>query len=545
MYLEKLFKKEKRDSRKTYSMQFRFLATVIFTILAITFFVGGMSLYEVDKYIQGQAEDFVGVTADNEAAKINDSLGNMEKSVKIMESYLMDFFSSDTDIEDPELHKKVIKSADEMFVDVIKHTSTGGAISYYFRFAPSISDSKSGLFYTKINGSSEFFSFEPTDISLYEKDDTEHVGWFWQPYEAGEPIWMKPYYNQNNDVLMISYVIPMYFEGEFIGIVGMDFDYMVLAERVHDIKVYENGFAHLEVDGAEICTEDHDHEAQNGANSEKYLRVSRELINGMTLVLSASYDDIRHIRYDIGLKIAMVVIILSFLLMILAVIVVRRIVDPLKKLTEASVKLSKGDYDVEIDYSDTYEIKLLSTAFENMAMRLREREERLHLSANRDSLTGLRNTTAYTACMEEFEKEIEGKHADFGLVVLDINYLKETNDKYGHEVGNKLIVAVAQIISGIFKRSPVFRIGGDEFLVILQNKDLKDYEELFEKIDAECENNSIETDDGDVQISLAKGFARYDSGKDMQFVDVFNRADYEMYKQKRKMKTEQESKRFY
>ena len=69
-----------------------------------------MSLYEVDKYIQGQAEDFVGVTADNEAAKINDSLGNMEKSVKIMESYLMDFFSSDTDIEDPELHKKVIKS---------------------------------------------------------------------------------------------------------------------------------------------------------------------------------------------------------------------------------------------------------------------------------------------------------------------------------------------------------------------------------------------------------------------------------------------------
>jgi D-alanine-D-alanine ligase len=71
------------------------------------------------------------------------------------------------------------------------------------------------------------------------------------------------------------------------------------------------------------------------------------------------------------------------------------------------------------------------------------------------------------------------------------------------------------------------------------------YEELCEKIDAECANNRIETDDGDVQISLARGFARYDCDKDMQLVDVFNRADYEMYKQKRKMKSEQNSKRFY
>ena len=157
----------------------------------------------------------------------------------------------------------------------------------------------------------------------------------------------------------------------------------------------------------------------------------------------------------------------------------------------------------------------------------------------------MRNTTSYTSWVAEFNKEIESKRVDFGVIVFDINYLKETNDKYGHEVGNKLIVAVAQIISGIFKRSPVFRIGGDEFLVILQNKDLKDYEELCEKIDAECANNRIETDDGDVQISLARGFARYDSHKDMQFVDVFNRADYEMYKQKRKMKSEQNSKRFY
>lgn len=60
---------------------------------------------------------------------------------------------------------------------------------------------------------------------------------------------MQPYHNLNNGVLMISYVVPLYYENRFIGIVGMDFDYTVLADRVHAIKIYEHGFAHLESDG--------------------------------------------------------------------------------------------------------------------------------------------------------------------------------------------------------------------------------------------------------------------------------------------------------
>jgi methyl-accepting chemotaxis protein len=208
-------------------MRFRFLATIISVVVSITIFVGGLSLYEVDTYIQTQAEEFVKVTCENEGAQINDSLKNMEKSVKIMESYLMDFFTSKADITNRTLQQTVIQSADQMFVDVAKYTSTSGAVAYYFRFDPAISTGTSGLFYSKQNGSNEFVPFEPTDITAYEKGDVEHVGWFWQPYMAGEPIWLKPYYNQNNNFWMISYVVPMYWQDQFIGIVGMDFDYMV------------------------------------------------------------------------------------------------------------------------------------------------------------------------------------------------------------------------------------------------------------------------------------------------------------------------------
>ena len=517
---------------KIHSMHFRILATIIFAMLAITVFVGGISIYEVDQYIQNESENFVVVTCDNEGAQINNLFEDMEKSVKVMESYIMDFFTEKVQIEDQDFQKNIINSVDKMFGEVAKHAS--GAVAYYFRFDPAISNSKMGLFYSKEKESSEYVSLEPTDISLYEKDDIEHVGWFWQPYEAGEPVWMLPYYNQNNNIYMISYVVPMYYQEKFIGIVGMDFDYTVLANRVHEIEIYENGFAHLQIDETVVCSYDSDCEQDTKDNS-KYLRVSKELKNGMTLVLSASYDDIRQIRYEIGFEILFVVLVLSAFFAIIAIFVVRKIVAPLKKLADASIKLSNGDYNVDFVNSNVSEIELLNTAFENMASSLHEREKELRFTANRDSLTGLRNTTSYKRLVAEFDKEIANKTANFGIAVFDLNQLKKTNDTYGHDVGDKLITTAAKVISDVFKRSPVFRIGGDEFLAILRHRDLEDCEKLFAQFDLECAKTFIE-EMGEIPISIARGFARFEPEQDLRFNDVFKRADNAMYENKRKNK---------
>lgn len=526
----KQLNEKKRKFNKTYSMQFRILATIIFAMLAITVFIGGISIYEVDKYIQTESENFVVVTCENEGAQINNIFGDMEKSVKVMESYVMDFFSEDTIVENQSFQEEVINSTDHMFADVAKHAS--GAVAYYFRFDPAISHSNSGLFYSKTKESGDYISLQPTDISLYDKDDVEHVGWFWQPYEAGRPVWMLPYYNKNNNIYMISYVVPLYYEDKFFGIIGMDFDYTALAERVHEIKVYDNGFAHLEIDGEVIHGGNSEQEIEEIDASDKYLRTSTELKNGMTLVLSASFDDIRQIRYDISFKILFAVLILSAFFMIIAILVVKKIVAPLKKLADASVKLSNGDYNVEFVKSDVSEVELLNSAFENMATHLHEREKELRFSANRDSLTSLRNTTSYKRWVEEFDKDIEKKSAKFGIVVFDLNQLKETNDTYGHDAGDKLIVAAARVISDVFKRSPVFRIGGDEFLAILRHRDLEECEKLFVQLDIECGKRAS----NEIPLSIARGFAAYDADNDLCFNDVFKRADNAMYENKRNNK---------
>jgi diguanylate cyclase (GGDEF)-like protein len=388
-----------------------------------------------------------------------------------------------------------------------------------------------------VAGSDEYVRFAPTDLGIYDKNDTEHVGWYWQPYEAGHPIWMAPYYNQNNHILMISYVVPLYYEDTFIGVVGMDFDYTVLTEIIHEIKIYENGFAHLELDnviildGTESATS-----AASRDDSNDYFRVSEVLVNGMTLVLSADYDDIRQIRYDIAFKIVFIVILFALVFALFVSFMVKQIVKPLKKLTDASLKLANGDYNVKIDRSNTREINLLSTAFENMAVHLREHQDLQHLLAHRDSLTGLRNTTSYKNWVAEFDTKIKQGGVSFGVAVLDINMLKEANDIHGHIIGNELIVTSSQIICDTFKKSPVFRIGGDEFCVILQNKALADKEELFASFDSKCAKTYIGKDNEKFPISIAKGFAEFDPDKDTRFSDVFERADSEMYKNKRLMK---------
>ena len=117
-----------------------------------------------------------------------------------------------------------------------------------------------------------------------------------------------------------------------------------------------------------------------------------------------------------------------------------------------------------------------------------------------------------------------------------MNYLKEANDLYGHDVGNRLIITAAQIIATVFKRSPVFRIGGDEFLVVLQNRDLEDADELIRVLDTECMNASVDTGNKIIPVSIARGMATFNANTDTAFADVFQRADDAMYRNKRSIK---------
>jgi diguanylate cyclase (GGDEF)-like protein len=164
--------------------------------------------------------------------------------------------------------------------------------------------------------------------------------------------------------------------------------------------------------------------------------------------------------------------------------------------------------------------------------------------ANKDALTGVRNKVAYDHAVEFINKAIEdGNVEPFGVAMIDLNDLKKINDKYGHINGDVALVKLSKLICETFAHSPIFRIGGDEFVVLLRQGDFAEIKKLVASF-----NKAIKEASGDEslapaeRISAAIGVSSYDREKDNKVEDIFRRADSAMYEKKRAMKAKAASK---
>ena len=170
------------------------------------------------------------------------------------------------------------------------------------------------------------------------------------------------------------------------------------------------------------------------------------------------------------------------------------------------------------------------------------RREKEHLAAlstanemaRRDELTGTKNKTAYHEMEKELQKLTKAGGDPFGIVVCDINGLKHINDTEGHKAGDDYIKAACRLVCRIFHHSPVYRIGGDEFVAVLRGQDFANRESLVSGLRRRVEEN-IRIGEGPV---IASGLAEFQPYSDRSVEDVFNRADNHMYEEKARLKRE-------
>ena len=157
------------------------------------------------------------------------------------------------------------------------------------------------------------------------------------------------------------------------------------------------------------------------------------------------------------------------------------------------------------------------------------------LLARLDDLTGIRNKNAFKEQVKSIDAKIKagGNIQPFGVVMCDVNDLKLTNDTRGHSFGDEILQGASRMICETFKHSPVFRVGGDEFVVILSGNDFKQREKLVKSFRAQSEANRISRTGSVVDC----GMAVYHEDKDKNFDAVFKRADQKMYKNKSKLKS--------
>lgn len=195
--------------------------------------------------------------------------------------------------------------------------------------------------------------------------------------------------------------------------------------------------------------------------------------------------------------------------------------------------LSKAITQMTEDMQD-YVSDILSA--EEKSRDMKELADAMHELAIVDALTGIRNKTAYTREAEKLERELQAdREVHFGLAMIDLNFLKVINDSYGHEKGDEALRNVTKIICTVFSHSPVFRVGGDEFIVILRGQDYDNIDALTERFCAQA-SGSVDSAEPWTQVSASIGVALYDKDVDKSVDDVLKRADQAMYEKKKEMK---------
>ena len=385
---------------------------------------------------------------------------------------------------------------------------TDGAVSVYYRLTPKMEEITQGIWLVK-GDDGEFINHDITIISQYDKDDIGHVGWYYIPIANRTETWINPYYNENMDKEIISFVIPVIVDEEITGVVGMDVSTSLLYDNTKTVTVYDEGYAflmdnegrfvyHPEMKGNFITDEFDDKHSYlyeksllatekksvvnyRWNNADKKM-TAQKLRNGMIFTVCVTEEELQRPQIKM-LKQSVFV-----MLVILSIFVAATV-----SITKAIVRLM---------YVDT--------------------------------MTRVRNKTAYSECVDDiYRKFLAKEKLRFTVIVADINDLKKVNDTYGHDYGDMLIQNGAAVLKKIWGIKDVYRIGGDEFAILNMNIKKEDAEKNIALFEEAIQEYNSQNDKPELYLQMAIGMAEYDPKIDREYMDVFHRADNAMYADKK------------
>ena len=569
-----------------HSIQTKIMALTMAAILVSVLGFGTMSYASIRRESANSSAETMWLLCENCRASIENYLDGIVQSVEMVSRYATEELDAVELVEsgvigldggsnlEPRLTPEqeqldhyldgYMEKVEGVFRSVANHTN--GAVAFYYRINPEISTSVEGFLYSRVD-TATYTRKHMTELAAYEKDDMGHVGWYYTPLLRGRPSWLEAYDNDNLGVRMFSYVAPLYKAGTFIGVIGMDLSYDTLISRVRDIQLYETGFAflvaedgrvvyHPLLDSDSMLTElDSRLESfvpslkQNKGNTEPvYYMVNGEqrqmffstLSSGLKLIVTAP---VREIDAS-GQRLRRILIFMSLgILVVFGVVsgfIMSKLIKPLRRLTDASERLAAGDYEVQLDYDGNDEVGTLTRAFQRLVEHLKIYISDLNSMAYRDSMTGVKNKAAFAISTRKINDRIhmgdKVRVPRFAVVMLDCNGLKMINDTYGHEKGDAYLCMSSRAVCDIFSRSPVLRMGGDEFTVLLEGAEFEEREELMERFNALAERINAGASEPWERLNIAKGLAVYDPAIDSDVESVLKRADELMYEDKKRSK---------
>lgn len=233
--------------------------------------------------------------------------------------------------------------------------------------------------------------------------------------------------------------------------------------------------------------------------------------------------------YERSLWIAGIAGAVSLLAIALGVFVIGRILSgSVDRLVDGAIRFAEGDRSHRIEVAVPPELHRVAQEFNHMIERIYESEAFLDELAHKDSLTGLSNRRAFDEAFPEVQARVRRHRTPAALLALDIDYFKRINDAFGHAAGDRVLRAVAKVMTrNVRPFDKVFRIGGEEFLVLLPDADAAKAQEIAERIREKVASTPTKFNDETIDATVSVGVVEIlESSERMSLIEAADSALY-------------------
>ncbi len=536
------------------SIRAKIMWLLFISVLVSSILIGTLGIVLTSRVIAKNSNENMNLLCKTNADELDILFAKIEDSVDTLAHFVESELPSADAIKDEAFRREFTANLEKSALHHIE--ATDNALSVYINYDAAYIGAVDGFLFVKRGDTFERQAV--LDVSQYDKDDFEYVGWWHVPVERGEATWLEAYYDKSLEHHLISYIVPIYKNEQLIGVIGADISTDHIENIVKNISVFSSGKAAvLKSDGTVMYHPNFDRGTLIGEGDpgfdgvvEKLSKEERtnELIaytlngvekriasyklrNGMLMVCFAPVSEIyQEQSYLIFINTAITVAAILITLFV-SFIVSRRLARPIKRLNEAAKHMTDGEFDYTICADTRDEIGELTATFIETREILKHQFHLLDAEAHRDGLTGVGNKSAFMDREAALNQAIFDGNADFAVAVFDVNKLKITNDIFGHMAGDKLLAAVSAHLTASLGAAEIYRLGGDEFVVIMTGEECARCEELVADCIASMKEVLVEGYP-ECRVSCAYGVSAFDSHTDHQVSDVLRRADKEMYKNK-------------
>ncbi len=399
------------------SVRNQLLAMICGTTFGVFIIMAVLASFYVHKHIEEcNAEELV-LVAENTGNEVNRMLESAESSVNALNTYISRSVDASLLAYNSDYRKEYIEEMTDHCEEMA--SAAYKVSSVYFRPDP-YNYGSTGVFLA-VNGYRDFLNVRTTDILRFEADDKEHVGWFYEPWEKGKAVWMEPYLNKNLNATVITYSSPVYAQGRKLGVVGMDISFSDIL-KVVELANFREGYAFLVNANGDIIyhpdypegmpellfddemskisdflVSDMSEDYKVGTfdyHKKKHRIIRTDLANGMYMAIAVPESAIMNPLTQMLERMIILLVFLIMLVFFVGAMIMFKIIKPIRALTDASTRISKGELNVPIEYASNDEIGGLAKSIKLMAKEIRDYINYIHAEAYIDGLTQLGNKTA-------------------------------------------------------------------------------------------------------------------------------------------------------